>query len=145
LEDLYEALGHEGVSEGSVVTLAWRGTKARERSALRAETLRLPYDKYLGRADESDRKRIAAGIDKTLAAAEALLDGWAVKGTQPTLNSSALLVPFYASGPTVLDATAREDFIYKLMVDRAAITLTPSRADSWSAADEFNAARRCAT
>ena len=45
---------------------------------------------------------------------------FALKGTQPTLNSSTLLVPLDAPGPVVLDATAREDFIYKLMEDRAA-------------------------
>ena len=68
-------------------------------------------------------------IDKTLSAAEAVLDQYAyfaLKGTQATLNSSALLVPLDAPGPVVLDATAREDFIYKLMENRAAIIPTPS-------------------
>jgi hypothetical protein len=97
--------------------------------------LKLPYDHYVGKADENERKWIASLIDKTLAAAEAVLDQYAyfaLKGAQPTLNSSALLVPLDAPGPVVLDATAREDFIYKLMEDRAAIIPTPSGVRDYS-------------
>ena len=139
LENLYEALGHhEGVSEGfgGGACMAWYESKGMVNlSALRAEMLRLPYDKYLGKADESDRRRIAARIDKTFAAAEAVLDNWAyfaLKGQQPTLNSSALVVPLDAPGPVVLDATAREDFIYKLMEDRAQIIPTPPGVRDYS-------------
>jgi len=32
---------------------------------LRAEMLKLPYDKFIGAADANDRKRIATRIDKT--------------------------------------------------------------------------------
>jgi hypothetical protein len=116
--------------------MAWYESKEMVNlSALRAEMLRLPYDKYLGKADESDRRRIATRIDKTLAAAEAVLDNWAyfaLKGQQPTLNSSALVVPLDAPGPVVLDATAREDFIYKLMEDRAQIIPTPAGVRDYS-------------
>jgi hypothetical protein len=141
LEDLYVALGHHaGVSAGfgGGACMAWHEGGSNgpvSLGALRAEMLKLPYDQYVGKADESDRKRIATQIDKTLAAAEAVLDQYAyfaLKGTQPTLNSSALLVPLDAPGPVVLDATAREDFIYKLMEDRAVIIPTPSGVRDYS-------------
>jgi hypothetical protein len=139
LEDLHEALGHHhGVSEGfgGGACMAWdAGKGAVSLSALRAEMLKLPYDKLLGKADEHDRKRIAARIDKTLGHSEAVLDQWAyfaLKGKQPTLNTSTLLVPLDAPGPVVLDATAREDFIYKLMEDRAVIIPTPSGVRDYS-------------
>lgn len=133
LEWLYTALGHHaGISEGfgGGACMAWGtagSTQAIDLSALRASMLRLPYDSYIGKADADDRKRIAAQTDKTLADAEALLDQYAyfaLRGTEPTLNSSKLLVPFDVPGPVVLDATAREDFIYKLMGDQADIIPT---------------------
>jgi hypothetical protein len=103
--------------------------------ALRAEMLKLPYDQYVGKADEHERRRIATLIDRTLGAAEAVLDQYAyfaLRGAQPTLNSSALLVPLDAPGPVVLDATAREDIIYKLMEDRADIIPTPPGVRDYS-------------
>lgn len=78
---------------------------------------------------------IVTRLDQTLAAAEAVLDRWAyftLKGKLPTLNSSALLVPLDAPGPVVLDATAREDFIYELMGDRAVIIPTPPGVRDYS-------------
>ncbi|WP_249148648.1 hypothetical protein, partial [Bradyrhizobium jicamae] len=135
LEQLYVALGHHaGVSAGfgGGACMAW-GTEGAPISpvnlaALRAEMLKLPYDHYLGKIDVKERNRIATQTDKTLGAAAAVLDQYAyfaLRGTEPTLNSSALLVPLDAPGPVVLDATAREDFIYKLMEDRADIIPTP--------------------
>jgi hypothetical protein len=141
LEDLYVALGHHaGVSEGfgGNACMAWdqRVSEAPvDLSRLRAEMLKLPYDDYVGKADESERKGIALIIDKTLAGVEAVLDQYAyfaLKGTKATLNSSALKVPLDVPGPVVLDATAREDFIYKLMEDRAAIVPTPSGVRDYS-------------
>jgi hypothetical protein len=134
LEELYVTLGHHaGISAGfgGGARMAWhegKSTEAVDLSALRASMLQLPYDYYIGKSDAEDRKRIAAQTDKTLAAAEAVLDQYAyfaLRGMEPTLNSSKLLVPFDAPGPVVLDATAREDFIYKLMEDRADIIPTP--------------------
>jgi hypothetical protein len=141
LEHLYVALGHHaGVSEGfgGGACIAWGqggSNVSTDLTALRAEMLRLPYDQYVGKADENERKRIALLMDKTLAAAEAVLDQYAyfaLKGTQATLNSSALSVPIDAPGPVVLDATAREDFIYKLMEDRAVIIPTPPGVRDYS-------------
>ncbi len=119
LEKLYEALGHHaGVSAGfgGGACMAW-GTEgftsvgSVDLSAFRAAMLKLPYDTFIGKADASERKRIATQIDKTLAAATAVLDQYAyfaLKGKEPTLNSSALLVPLDAPGPVVLDAVARQ-------------------------------------
>lgn len=144
LEDLSIALGHHaGVSEGfgGGACMAWDpwhqgGSMAPiDLSALRADMLKLPYDDYVGKADENERKRTALRVDKTLAAAQAVLCQhayFAVRGTQHTLNSSALLVPLDAPGPVVLDATAREDFTYKLMEDRAQIIQTPSGVRDYS-------------
>jgi hypothetical protein len=141
LEDLYEALGHHaGVSEayGGGACMAWYEDDSQgpvNLSLLRADMLRLPYDQYVGKADDNDRKRIASQVDKTLVAAEAVLDQhayFALKGAQPTLNTSALLVPLDAPGPVVLDATAREDFLYKLMEARAYIIPTPSGVRDYS-------------
>lgn len=142
LEQLYVALGHHaGVSAGfgGGACMAW-GTDGASSSpvnlaALRAEMLKLPYDQYLGKIDVKERNRIATQIDKTLEAAAAVLDQYAyfaLRGTEPTLNSSALLVPLDAPGPVVLDATAREDFIYKLMEDRAVIIPTPPGVRDYS-------------
>lgn len=136
LEKLYIALGHHaGISAGfgGGACMAWgregaSSIDAVDLSALRTAMLKLPYDSFIGKADANERNRIATQIDKTLAAAAAVLDQYAyfaLKGKEPTLNSSALLVPLDAPGPVVLDATAREDFIYKLMEDRAAIIPTP--------------------
>jgi hypothetical protein len=144
LEDLNVALGHHaGVSEGfgGGACMAWDpwhqgGSMAPiDLGALRADMLKLPYDDYVEKADESERKRIALLVDKTLAAAEAVLCQhayFALRGRQPTLNSSAMLIPLDAPGPVVLDATAREDFIYKLMEDRAQIIQTPSGVRDYS-------------
>ncbi len=142
LEELYEALGHHaGVSAGfgGGACMAWGPEGAASGPvnlrALRDAMLKLPYDDYISKSDEGERKRLAAQIDKTLAAAEAVLDQYAyfaLKGKEPTLNSSALLVPLDAPGPVVLDATAREDFIYKLMEDRAAIIPTPTGVRDYS-------------
>lgn len=141
LERLYEALGHHaGVCEGfgDGACIAWHEGDAAEAinlAGLRAAMRSLPYDHYVGKSDTEDRKRIAMQTDKTLAAAEAVLDQYAyfaLRGKEPTLNSSKLLVPFDAPGPVVLDATAREDFIYKLMEDRADIIPTPPGVRDYS-------------
>ena len=100
LEKLYEALGHHaGVSAGfgGGACMAWgpegsSSVKPVDLSALRAAMLKLPYDGYIGKADANERKRLATQIDKTLAAAAAVLDQYAyfaLKGKEPTLCSRA--------------------------------------------------------
>jgi hypothetical protein len=89
---------------------------------------KLRYDKLIGEDDDDKCKRIARRTDRTLAASEAVLDQYAYlaqKGNEHTLNSSALAVPFDVPGPVVLDATARADFLYTLLEDRAEIIPTP--------------------
>ena len=142
LESLHQVMRHHlGISadSGGGARMAWDQGECPigsvDLSALRAAMSKLPYDRLIGKADENDRRCMATRIDQTLAAAEAVLDRWAyftLKGKLPTLNSSALLVPLDAPGPVVLDATAREDFIYELMGDRAVIIPTPPGVRDYS-------------
>jgi hypothetical protein len=134
LETLYEAMGHHvGLNEGFGfgTSLAWPEGGApctTDLTALRAAMSALRYDKFIGKDDDDECKRIARRTDKTLAAAEAVLDQYAYlaqKGNEHSLNSSALAVPFDVPGPVVLDATARADFLYTLLEDRAEIIPTP--------------------
>ena len=152
LEGLYVAMGHHGgISEGfgGGACMAWHaggspGTV--DLSALRASMFKLPYDQYVGKSDANDRARIASQVDKTLAAAEAVLDQhayFATKGAQPTLNSSALVMPLDAPGPVVLDATAHTDFVYQLMEDRARVVPTPPGVRDYSSVT-FHVARTSA-
>ena len=141
LETLYECmLVQAGVNEGFGVgtSLAWEagGSPATaDLSGLRADMRRLPYDVIIGKNDEKERQRLALRIDKTLTAAEALLDQYAfmaLKGTEHSLNSSALTVPLELPGPVVLDATAGVDLMYDLMEDRADIIPTPRGVRDYS-------------
>jgi hypothetical protein len=134
LETLRECMVFQaGVNDGFGIgtALAWEagGVPATaDLSALRAEMRKLPYDALIGRDDAKERERLAKRYDKTLAAAEALLDQYAfmaLKGKEHTFNSSALAVPLELPGPVVLDATAGVDLMYELMEDRADIVPTP--------------------
>lgn len=141
LETLYEAMGHHvGVSEGfgvatSVAWLEGDAPCATNLTAVRSIMAKVRYDKLIGVDDDDQCKRIARRTDRTLAAAEAVLDQYAYlaqKGKEHTLNSSALAVPFDVPGPVVLDATARADFLYRLLEDRAEIITTPPDVRDYS-------------
>ncbi|MCK1738394.1 hypothetical protein IVA79_31575 [Bradyrhizobium sp. 138] len=120
-----EMLFHAGVNDGFRIgtALAWEAGNSPgvvDLSDLRAEMRKLPYDRIIGRDDDKERDRIAKRYDKTLAAAEDLLDQhafMALRGNEHTLNSSALSVPLELPGPVVLDATAGVDLMYDLMED----------------------------
>jgi hypothetical protein len=129
-----------GINDGFGVgtALAWEagdGPAAVDLTPLRAAMRSLPYDRYIGKDDEKERKRLAMRYDKVLGNAEALLDQYAfmaLKGHQHSLNSSALAVPLELPGPVVLDATARVDLMYQLMEDRADIIPTPPGVRDYS-------------
>lgn len=135
-----EMLFQAGVNDGFQIgtALAWEaghGPAAVDLNHLRAVMRRLPYDRIIGRDDDKERDRLAKRYDKTLAAAEELLDQhafMALKGTEHTLNSSALAVPLELPGPVVLDATAGVDLMYDLMEDRADIIPTPRGVRDYS-------------
>lgn len=96
---------------------------------------KLPYDRLIGKDDEKEQDRLAQRYDKTLGAAEELLDQhafMALRGNEHTFNSSALAVPLELPGPVVLDATAGVDLMYELMEDRADIIPTPRRVRDYS-------------
>jgi hypothetical protein len=133
---LFQAGANDGFGIGTA--LAWEAGHSpaiADLSGLRADMRRLPYDKLIGKDDAQERQRLANRFDKTLAAAEALLDQYAfmaLKGAEHTLNSSALAVPLELPGPVVLDATAGVDLMYELMEDRADIIPTPRGVRDYS-------------
>ena len=92
------------------------------------ETIR--YDlKALHKSSAYDRQRIAANVDGTLKNCEAIMARWAYyyrKGRDDTFNSSQLLIPPGLPGPVVLDATASQNFLWKLLGSRAEIAEVPS-------------------
>lgn len=133
---LFQAGANDGFNVGT--SLAWEagGSPAiANLTALRTDMRKLPYDKLIGKSDEEERQRIARRYDKTLAAAEALLDQYAfmtLKGAEHSLHSSSLAVPLELPGPVVLDATAGVDLLYELMEDRADIIPTPRGVRDYS-------------
>ncbi|MCP1738430.1 hypothetical protein ABIF99_009879 [Bradyrhizobium japonicum] len=135
-----EMLFHAGVNDGFRIgtALAWAAGDSPavvDLSSLRAEMRKLPYDRMIGKDDDKERDRLAKRYDKTLVAAEELLDQhafMALKGSEHTLNSSALAVPLELPGPVVLDATAGVDLMYDLMEDRADIIPTPRGVRDYS-------------
>jgi hypothetical protein len=133
---LFQAGANEGFAVGT--SLAWEaggGPAVADLTPLREAMRRLPYDRLIGKSDEEERQRLAKRYDKTLAAAETLLDQYAfmtLKGAEHSLNSSALAVPLELPGPVVLDATAGVDLMYDLMEDRADIIPTPRGVRDYS-------------
>lgn len=76
-----------------------------------------------------DRQRIADIVGRTLKHCEAIMARWAYyyrKGKGDTFNSSQLLIPPGLSGPVILDATASQNFLWKLLEKRAEIATIPS-------------------
>ena len=103
--------------------------------ALRDVMLGLPYDHMsLKRSSVFDRERIANRVDATLKGCEAVLSRWAFyakKGKDHTLNASQLLLPPGLPGPVVLDATARHNFLWELLGERAFIYPAPPKVRSY--------------
>jgi hypothetical protein len=97
---------------------------------LREAMAPLRYDLMTLRKDSScDRQRIAGIVDATLKSCEAIMARWAYyyrKGKEDTFNSSQLLIPQDIPGPVVLDATASQNFLWKLLGSRAEIAQVPS-------------------
>ena len=87
------------------------------------------YDlKALHKSSAYDCQRIAANVDRTLKNCEAIMARWAYyyrKGRDDTFNSSQLLIPPGLPGPVILDATASQNFLWKLLGSRAEIAEVP--------------------
>jgi hypothetical protein len=103
---------------------------------LRLALASLPYDvMVLGKGSADDRRRIAKRTDDVLREAEVLIGQYAYyarKGQEHSINTSALRIPLVAPGPVVLDATARESFLWDLMEDRAQIIPVPGNVRDYS-------------
>lgn len=118
--------------------IVWRGGNSNRRhfpmtcsmAPLREAMAGVRYDRLASDKDSShDRRRMAEKADKTLKDCEAIMARWSYyfrKGNEDTFNSSQLLIPPGLPGPVVLDATASQNFTWKLMGDRAEIADIPS-------------------
>ncbi|MES2031959.1 MAG: hypothetical protein V4477_22495 [Pseudomonadota bacterium] len=97
---------------------------------LRAAMRGVAYDLLGAHMQDADmRLSIWRNVDRTLEACQALYSQWlyyAKSGDEHSLNSSSLSVPWGIPGPVVLDATARAEFLWDLLEDKARIVLTPS-------------------
>ncbi|HEY7158490.1 MAG TPA: hypothetical protein VH575_31385 [Gemmataceae bacterium] len=87
------------------------------------------YDLIASSKDSpADRRRIADKVDRTLKDCEAIMARWAYyyrKGKDHTFNSSQLLIPPDLPGPVILDATASQNFLWKLLGSRAEVAPVP--------------------
>jgi hypothetical protein len=96
---------------------------------LREAMATIRYDlKALHKSSPYDRQRIADNVDRTLKDCEAIMARWAYyyrKGLDDTFNSSQLLIPPGLPGPVILDATASQNFLWKLLGPRAEIAEVP--------------------
>ena len=117
--------------------VVWRGVhdgrakfpKAYAMGPLREAMAPIRYDlKALHKESTYDRQRIATNVDQTLKDCEAIMARWAYyyrKGNDDTFNSSQLLIPPGLPGPVILDATASQNFLWKLLGSRAEIAEVP--------------------
>lgn len=127
------ANGEDGVDAGlTAAKILWRRvafTDDFSMASLREEMARLRYDNLgLRKSSRADRRMIAAQVDQTLKDCEAIMVRWAYyyrKGRDDTVNSSKLLVPRGLPGPVVLDATATQNFLWRLMGDRVKLIEIP--------------------
>jgi len=95
----------------------------------------LRYDHIaLHKESPLDRKRIAGIVDKTLGDTESILvkfAWYAKKGDHNSLNAANLLIPPDLPSPVVLDATAKQNFLWELLEDKADIKPIPSNTRSY--------------
>jgi hypothetical protein len=117
--------------------IVWRGVhdgrvkfpEACSMGPLREAMAGIRYDLQALQKDSTyDRRRIAAKVDRTLKDCEAIMARWAYyyrKGNDDTFNSSQLLIPPGLPGPVILDATASQNFLWKLLGSRAEIAEVP--------------------
>jgi hypothetical protein len=103
---------------------------------LREAMAGIRYDlKALHKDSPFDRQRIAAIVDLTLKDCEAILARWAYyyrKGNDDTFNSSQLLILAGLPGPVVLDATASQNFLWRLLGSRAEIAHVPADSRTYA-------------
>jgi len=122
----------------SPARIAWRGPQDRRlkfpndcpMGPLREAMGGIRYDlKALHKDSPYDRQRISTRVDRTLKDCEAIMARWAYyyrKGNDDTFNSSQLLIPPSLPGPVVLDATASQNFLWRLLGSRAEVAEVPA-------------------
>lgn len=136
------ALSADG--EAAAARIVWSGGQDNRRhfprtcsmTPLREAMAGIRYDLIASRKDSPhDRRRIGEKVDRTLRDCEAIMARWAYyyrKGNDDTFNSSQLLIPPGLPGPVVLDATASQNFAWKLLGHRAEIAKIPSHTRNYS-------------
>lgn len=96
----------------------------------------LPYDTIVsGELNDKVRDGIARKVRDTITQSEAVMDQWAYyakKGDEHTLNSAAFLIPRDVPGPVVLDATAKNNFLWDLFGPMHRIVPTPPNVRNYS-------------
>ena len=102
---------------------------------LRAAMKEVKFD-MIGNRRESmdDRRRQADRFDKILRSIEAIMNRfmwYAKKGLDYSFNGSELLIPDDLPSPVVLDATARQNFLWTLLEDRAVILPVPPKTRNY--------------
>lgn len=119
--------------------MAWRGTMAMPPSykmdALREALWNHSYDKsVLGKESNPDRHRLRDKVDETLRSVEAVMANWgyyARVGDENTLNFANLVVPDDLPGAVVMDATATQNFLWRLFEKKAQVYPAPVNARSY--------------
>lgn len=95
----------------------------------------LKYDHLtLHKESPLDRQCVSSIVDKTLKDVESVMSKWsyyAKKGMEHSFNASQLLIPDDLPAPVVLDATAKQNFLWELLEDKADIKPIPSNTRSY--------------
>ncbi|SDO38954.1 hypothetical protein SAMN05216196_105148 [Lutimaribacter pacificus] len=119
--------------------MAWRGTMAMppyyKMDGLREALWNHSYDKsVLGKESSADRHRLRDKVDETLRSVEAVMANWgyyARVGDENTLNFASLVVPDDLPGAVVMDATATQNFLWRLFEKKALVYPVPADARSY--------------
>jgi hypothetical protein len=93
------------------------------------------YDKsVLGKESVGDRHRLRDKVDETLKSIEAVMANWgyyARVGKDDTLNFATLVIPNDLPGAVVLDATATQNYLWRLFEKTAQVYKMPAEARSY--------------
>lgn len=119
--------------------MAWRGSREMPSSlkmdGLRAALWNHSYDKsVLGKESTADRHRLRDKVDETLRSVEGVMANWgyyAKVGDENTLNFAHLVIPDDLPGAVVMDATATQNFLWRLFEKKAQVYPLPVDARSY--------------
>lgn len=105
-------------------------------AALQRAMKPLPYDTIvLNEHNDGRRDRIWREVRDVLVQSEAVMEQWAYyaqKGNEHSINSASFLIPWNVPGPVVLDATAKNTFLWDLFGPMSQIVPTPSKVRDYS-------------